>query len=291
MKRLWLVAGVLVWIVPALSFAEIKVETSGVGADVKDRALVGPSTTFPADIGKVYYHNTLTGDFGEVKLEHVWKRGDDEVGRVSLTAKSPGPWRTWSYKTIPAWAAGTWSVALVDSEGKELAKETFTVRAAEGGDTATMSATTAATPAKKIERKVDPSKSEATLKRAETKTTPIATGTDTATIDDPTEIQVVAASVGTSVKDRVLHGEASSFGKDVGALFCHTTFEGDFPETQVEHVWKLNGTEMSRVSLKAKGPRWRTWSRKTVEAANTGDWTVEVVAGDKTLKTVSFKVQ
>lgn len=264
-----MVAVLLVWLVPALSYAEIKIETSAVGADVKDRVLVGSSDTFMADIGRVYYHNTITGDFGEADLEHVWKHGDDEVGRVSLHVKSPGPWRTWSYKSVPEWATGTWTVSLVDGEGKELAKETFTVKAMDGST----ESSTDATPAKQV---------GSPDKRTETKSTDM---------DSAEGIQVVAAAVGTGVEDRALQGEASSFTKDVGTLFCHTTFEGDFPETQVEHVWKLGGAEMARVSLKAKGPRWRTWSRKTVTAENTGEWTVDIVAGGKTLKTVSFKVE
>lgn len=116
---------------PAIARAEINVKSAAVGTGIEEHELVGKASSFGADVGKVYLHTAITGDFGETKLEHVWKREGTEVSRVALTAKSPGPWRTWSYKTIPEWATGSWTVDVVDSEGKVLQTVSFSI--GEGG--------------------------------------------------------------------------------------------------------------------------------------------------------------
>lgn len=104
----------------------IEVSTAVLATAVEDRAPVGEATSFPADVGTVYFYTVLEGDFPEQRLEHVWLRDGEEVARVPLTARGPR-WRTWSAKTIPAEWAGEWTVRVVDADGAELASVDFSV--------------------------------------------------------------------------------------------------------------------------------------------------------------------
>lgn len=104
-------------------------------------------------------------------------------------------------------------------------------------------------------------------------------------------MEVTRAVVASDVVDREPVGEAESFAAGVGQVFFYTVLEGDFPETQLEHVWLHEGEEMARVPLTVRGPRWRTWSSKTIPAEWAGNWEVQLVDGAGTvLETVSFTV-
>lgn len=97
------------------------------------------------------------------------------------------------------------------------------------------------------------------------------------------DMNVTTAVVATGVQDREPTGVAEAFPADVGQLFFYTVFEGDFPETTVTHVWFRNEEEVSRVELQVRGPRWRTWSSKTIIAEWTGDWVARVVDASGTV--------
>ncbi len=104
-------------------------------------------------------------------------------------------------------------------------------------------------------------------------------------------LEVTRAVVATDVVDREPVGEAESFAAGVGQVYFYTVFEGDFPETQLEHVWLREGEEMARVALTVRGPRWRTWSSKTIPADWAGAWEVQVVDGaGNVLESASFTV-
>lgn len=90
-------------------------------------------------------------------------------------------------------------------------------------------------------------------------------------------MNVTTAVIATGVQDREPVGVGDQFPADVGQVYFYTVFEGDFPETNVAHVWYRNGEEVSRVELRVKGPRWRTWSSKTISPEWTGEWTARVV--------------
>jgi len=88
--------------------------------------------------------------------------------------------------------------------------------------------------------------------------------------------EVTRAVLATGVQDREPVGVAETFPMDVGTLYFYTVFEGDFPEQTVRHVWLREGEEVGRVELRARGPRWRTWSTKAIPSDWTGPWTVQV---------------
>lgn len=109
--------------------------------------------------------------------------------------------------------------------------------------------------------------------------------------DESSPVEVSRAVVATGIEDREPVGEGTTFPADVGTVYFYTVFEGDFPEQQLEHVWLRDGEEVARVPLTARGPRWRTWSAKTIPAEWAGSWTVRVVdANDAELASVDFSV-
>lgn len=105
---------------------DVTVSRAVVATGVQEREPVGEATTFPADVGTVYFYTVFEGDFGEAGFEHVWVRDGEEMARVPLTARGPR-WRTWSSKAIPPEWAGSWTVRVVDTNGNEIASADFTV--------------------------------------------------------------------------------------------------------------------------------------------------------------------
>ena len=63
----------------------------------------------------------------------------------------------------------------------------------------------------------------------------------------------------------------------------------EFFNRSVKHVWKRDGKEIRRANQPLRGKRWRTSSRYTGISA--GSYVVEVMAGEKKLGEVAFKVQ
>lgn len=120
----------------------------------------------------------------------------------------------------------------------------------------------------------------------------IATAPATAQDAEPqSDVEVTRAVVATGVADREPVGEATSFAATAGTLYFYTVLEGDFPEQRIEHVWLHEGEEVARVGLNARGPRWRTWSTKTLPADPAGDWTVRVLDASGTeLESVDFTI-
>lgn len=105
-------------------------------------------------------------------------------------------------------------------------------------------------------------------------------------------VEVTRAVVAVGVVDRNPVGAAESFPADIGALYFFSILEGEFADIEVEHVWLREGEEVARVPLRARGPRWRTWSIKQIPPDAGGSWTVQVVAGDgRVLQSVDFTVE
>lgn len=106
------------------------------------------------------------------------------------------------------------------------------------------------------------------------------------------DVTVSQAVVATGVMEREPVGAAEAFPAEIGTLYFYTILEGDFTELEFHHVWLRDGEEMARIPLRARGPRWRTWSSKQIPPEWSGKWTVQVVAvgDDQVLKSVEFTV-
>jgi hypothetical protein len=80
--------------------------------------------------------------------------------------------------------------------------------------------------------------------------------------------------VGTAVEDRDLEGRKATFAEGERAFFW-TLVEGGEAGDRITHVWLREGEEMLSVGLAIGGPRWRTWSNKTLHPGSAGSWAVE----------------
>jgi hypothetical protein len=106
----------------------------------------------------------------------------------------------------------------------------------------------------------------------------------------PKVAATVEAAVGTSVADRALVGAAEMFKADAGKLYCFTKVS-DAADSDIEHVWYKDDTEMGRVKLHIAGSPWRTHSSKKLGENPAGNWRCDVVQDGKVLKSVTFKVE
>lgn len=104
--------------------------------------------------------------------------------------------------------------------------------------------------------------------------------------------EVTRAVVAMGVEDREPVESGDRFTSDVDRLYFFTEFQGEFPESQFEHVWIHEGEERDRIALSAQGPRWRTWSSKAILPEWTGQWTVRVVDSDgNELASATFQIE
>lgn len=80
--------------------------------------------------------------------------------------------------------------------------------------------------------------------------------------------------------------------RSVKALYCFTRIVNPgAQETVIRHVWYKDGDMTGEQELPVKGEKWRTWSKKPVNAESVGTWRVEAVDADgKVLKSVEFRI-
>jgi hypothetical protein len=68
------------------------------------------------------------------------------------------------------------------------------------------------------------------------------------------------------------------------SLVAPESFQGN-----IKHIWYRGDEKMAEYTLPAKGPKWRTYSKKRILKGWSGEWRVEVVdESGKLLKTVKF---
>ena len=79
--------------------------------------------TLDSSHGRVYFFSEIRGGQGQT-ITHRWLYQGRTMAEVSFEIGGPR-WRVWSSKTlIPAWI-GTWTVQVVDDEGRILAERRF----------------------------------------------------------------------------------------------------------------------------------------------------------------------
>lgn len=91
----------------------------------------------------------------------------------------------------------------------------------------------------------------------------------------------------TAIENREPTGESASF-KAGEKIYVWSKIKGAEGE-DIEHVWKRDGKEVFRAKLEVQSKVWRTNSR--MQKPKAGDYVVEVMGKDKTLGSVSFKVE
>lgn len=98
------------------------------------------------------------------------------------------------------------------------------------------------------------------------------------------------AAVGTSIENRTLAGAAESFPASTGTVYCFSRVT-NAPDSEIEHVWYKDDTEMGRVKLQVGGSPWRTYSSKKLGENPAGEWRCDVVHDGKVLQSAKFRVE
>jgi len=118
--------------VPVLVAAQdeprLSVGDHGTGSAIEDRNLVDRRTSF-TEGERVAFWTLVVGGAPDDRVQHVWIHEGREGLSVGL-AVGGSPWRTWSFKTLPAGSTGSWAVEARDPEGRVLARDEFTCAAA-----------------------------------------------------------------------------------------------------------------------------------------------------------------
>lgn len=93
----------------------------------------------------------------------------------------------------------------------------------------------------------------------------------------------------TAVVDREPTDAIETLDNDRTEVAFFTELRGFAGET-VTHRWEHGGEVAAEVPFQVGGPRWRTYSTKQLDPAETGQWTVSVVdASGQVLESASFE--
>lgn len=94
------------------------------------------------------------------------------------------------------------------------------------------------------------------------------------------EITVSRALFCTAIEEREPVNPAENFTTDVGQVYFFAEIMGATEPTDIKHVWYWNDEKVAEIDMTINGPRWRTWSYKTITDDMAGRWSVEVVDMD-----------
>jgi len=102
----------------------------------------------------------------------------------------------------------------------------------------------------------------------------------------------IEAALGSGVTENgKLTGEASSFAKDVGVVYCRVAIIDATQAQTVTVVWYRGDAEVSRTDLQLSKETHHAIAQLTIPAKQAGSWRVEIVdPGDNVLTVLPFVV-
>ncbi len=104
--------------------------------------------------------------------------------------------------------------------------------------------------------------------------------------------RVIRDVLATAVTDREPIKAPTPVPADVGRLYYFTEVVEVGPPIIILHIWYWRDRYISTVLLEVSGPRFRTWSYKTIPPTWTGRWRVEARTPDGTvLSSKTFVVE
>lgn len=107
----------------------------------------------------------------------------------------------------------------------------------------------------------------------------------------PVSVSVNDTVVCQDVIDREPIGAGEIFPNDIQKLYCFTRVTGAGDEAEIVHNWYFNKALVSSVNLSVRSNNWRTFSSKSINTNQTGNWRVEIVSGDgDLLKQIYFLI-
>ncbi|MCP4631663.1 MAG: DUF2914 domain-containing protein [candidate division Zixibacteria bacterium] len=85
---------------------------------------------------------------------------------------------------------------------------------------------------------------------------------------------------------------AESFTSDVGKVYLFAEIKGADDSTLIKHIWYHEGERVTSVDIIVNGPRWRTYSFKTIPEGRTGKWGVEITdEQERVIKPIALEIK
>jgi hypothetical protein len=98
--------------------SEVTITRAVVCLNVNEREPEEPGNVFPPEVKRLYCFTEIKSSGEPLEIQHRWYWKDELLSAVPLSVKS-ARFRTYSAKSIPAYAAGDWRVAIVNSRNEE----------------------------------------------------------------------------------------------------------------------------------------------------------------------------
>ncbi len=106
------------------------------------------------------------------------------------------------------------------------------------------------------------------------------------------EMHVSRAVLCSGVEDLEPVDEIENVTVDLGRIYLFAEIKEAGEETPIKHVWFYNEEPVLEVPMTVNGPRWRTYSYKTLYENMTGEWHVDVVdENGNVLQSVPFTIE
>ena len=106
-------------------------------------------------------------------------------------------------------------------------------------------------------------------------------------------VTVAEAGACRSLENRNPVGQAEVFPANVGRVYLFTTVSLEKQgETSIQHVWNYDGKKMATVKLPVRAARWRTYSSKSIDPSQKGEWRVDILTAESEfIRSVTFRVE
>lgn len=92
----------------------------------------------------------------------------------------------------------------------------------------------------------------------------------------------------TDIEEREPVDTLEAIPAELETVYFFTDLRNFMGET-VTHRWVYDGETAFELSFDVGGPRWRTWSAKTITETQTGIWSVEIVVDGEVFE--SFEIE
>lgn len=106
------------------------------------------------------------------------------------------------------------------------------------------------------------------------------------------ELTVSRATFCEDIEEREPVNSAESFPATIEQVYCFAEIQGAEPNTTVKHIWYYEGEKVAEIDMVINGPRWRTYSYKTITPDMKGKWGVEITDSEsRVLKPLSMEIE
>jgi len=95
--------------------------------DRKPVQIAAEGAAIAADGARLYAYLQLFNKGASKTLKVVWKRGEKVYHQAAVVVKRSPSWRTWAYIEARPSLKGSWTVTVLDEEGKELVSRAFRI--------------------------------------------------------------------------------------------------------------------------------------------------------------------